>query len=223
MTAATSSDATNRAQLVGRGIALEGFTIGWNVLEAGLAVGSGIVARSVALTGFGVDSIIEVIAAVALFRRLRTEARGGGAADERSAMRVVALAFFALSAYVIVDSLWTLGTRRAAEGNFIGVAVAALALFVMPVLARAKLRVGEAIGSAALVADAKCTLACAWLSAAVLAGVALNAALGWWWADPLAALAMVPFLVREGREALEKSRGQATTCSCHGGCEETGS
>jgi divalent metal cation (Fe/Co/Zn/Cd) transporter len=91
----------------------------------------------------------------------------------------------------------------------------------MPLLARAKLRVGQAIGSAALVADAKCSMACAWLSVTVLVGLALNVALGWWWADPVAALCMVPFLVREGREALEAARGKETPCSCHGGCSSS--
>jgi divalent metal cation (Fe/Co/Zn/Cd) transporter len=109
-------------------------------------------------------------------------------------------------------------SARAPEPTVTGVGVAALALVVMPLLARAKLRVGREIGSAALIADATCTLACAWLSATVLHGVGLNALFGWWRADPLAAFAMVPLLVREGREALEKLRGEATTCTCHGGC-----
>ena len=216
--AVTGQGAAERERLVSRGLALEGITIGWNVLEAGLAIAAGIAARSIALTGFGADSVIEVVAAVALFARLRAEANGRGAAGEKGAMRVLALAFFLLTTYVVVDSIWTLGTRRAPEASVVGVGVALFALVVMPLLARAKLRVGEAIGSAALVADAKCTIACAWLAAAVLAGLALNATLGWWWADPVAALAMVPFLAREGREALEKSRRRATTCSCHGGC-----
>ena len=219
MTAALAQAGTDRAELVARGIALEGLTIGWNVVEASLAIGTGVLSRSIALTGFGADSVIEVIAAVALFARLRAEASGKGASGERAAMRVVAVAFFVLSAYVVADAGWTLVARRAPESSFAGVLVALAALVVMPLLARAKLRVGGAIGSAALVADAKCTLACAWLSAAVLVGVGLNAAFGWWWADPIAALVMVPFLVREGREGLEKARGEVTSCSCHGGCE----
>jgi divalent metal cation (Fe/Co/Zn/Cd) transporter len=214
----TPATAAPRDHLIARGLQLEALTIGWNVVEAGLALASGVMARSIALTGFGLDSAIEVVAAVALFERLRAEARGG-AGDERRALRVVGVTFLLLSAYIVVDAGMTLWSRRAPEASRIGVLVAALALVVMPVLARGKLRVGEALGSAALVADAKCSLACAWLSVTVLVGVGLNAALGWWWADPVAALGMVPFLVREGREALERAKGKETSCSCHGSCE----
>jgi divalent metal cation (Fe/Co/Zn/Cd) transporter len=214
----TTASAPLRADLVARGLQLEALTIGWNVLEAGLAIASGLAARSLALTGFGLDSAIEVIAAAALFVRLRAETRGGGRAAERRALWVVGVTFFLLSAYIVVDAGATLWARRPPESSRLGVLVAAAALVVMPLLSRAKLRVGEAIGSAALVADAKCSMACAWLSVTVLAGLGLNVAFGWWWADPVAALCMVPFLVREGREALEGARGKETSCACHGGC-----
>lgn len=203
----------SREELVGRGLRLETLTIGWNVLEAGLAIGSGVSAGSVALTGFGADSAIEVLAAVALYGRLRAELRGGRA-DDRRALRAVAVAFFLLGGYVLVEAGWTLWSRSAPESSRLGVVVALGALVAMPLLARAKLRVGREIGSRALVADAKCSLACAWLAATVLIGVGLNAILGWWWADPVAALVMVPLLVREGRESFEAARGKEC-CGCH--------
>ena len=208
----------SRQDLALRGLRLEALTIGWNVLEAGLALATGVAAKSVALTGFGVDSAIEVVAAVALYARLRAELVDG-LGDDRRALRVVGGAFFLLSAYVVIEAAWTLWSRSAPESSRAGVLVALGALVAMPLLARAKLRVGREIGSDALIADAKCSLACAWLSAAVLVGVGLNAALGWWWADPVAALVMVPLLIREGRESLEKAQGKKT-CGCHeGGCD----
>jgi divalent metal cation (Fe/Co/Zn/Cd) transporter len=186
-------------------------TIAWNVVEATSAILLGWLAGSVALVAFGLDSVIEVVAAVALFLRLRAEAQGAGAEDaehrERSALRVVAWTFFALAAFVAVDGAWTLFGHRTPERSVGGIAVSAVAFVVMPALGWAKLRVGRAIGSKALIADAKETFSCAILSGTVLVGVGLNAALGWWWADPVAALVMVPFLVREGREAIEHARG----------------
>ena len=208
-----------RRRLVRHGLRIEAMTIGWNALEATLAIGSGVAAGSVALTGFGLDSVIEVVAAVALFSRLRAEARGAAAAvAERRALGFVALTFFLLGLYIALDASVTLAWRRIPEASPLGVFVAASALIVMPLLARAKRRVGEAIGSPALIAEASCSLACAWLSAAVLLGVGLNTAIGWWWADPVASLCMVPLLVREGRESLAAARGQSAPCACHAGC-----
>jgi cobalt-zinc-cadmium resistance protein CzcA len=204
--AVITKDDGARQQLVQRGLTLEVVTIVWNVLEALLAIGAGVVAGSVALTSFGLDSAIESIAAGALFRRLAIELRGGDEANaraaERKARRIVGITFLLLSAYIVMDSGWSLWTRRQAAASPLGLAISAAALVVMPVLARAKLRVGRQLGSGALVADAKESLACAWLAAATLLGVGLNALVGWWWADAVAALAMVPFLVREGLEAM---------------------
>jgi divalent metal cation (Fe/Co/Zn/Cd) transporter len=194
-----------REQLVRRALTLEGLTITWNLVEAGAAVTAGLMAKSVALMGFGLDSLIELVAAGMLFMRLRAEGRGREPSEvlERRALRVVAATFFALAAYVGLEAAWTLWKRQAPESSSLGLAVTALALLVMPLLARAKLQAGRRLGSAALVADAKESFACAWLAGAALAGLALNATVGAWWADPAAALAMVPLLVREGREALE--------------------
>lgn len=201
-----------RRHLLRRGLRFEALTIAWNVAEAASAIFFGWLAGSVALVAFGLDSVIETISAGALYHRLGVELRGDDPEQaehrEQRARRLVGWTFFALAAYVVVESGVTLWTHRTAEKSLGGVVVAGLALVVMPALGWAKLRVGRAIGSRALVADAKETFSCAILSATVLVGVGLNAAVGWWWADPVAALAMVPFLVREGREALEDERDE---------------
>jgi divalent metal cation (Fe/Co/Zn/Cd) transporter len=211
----------SRSALVSRALRLETVTIVWNVAEAGLAIASGLAAGSVALTGFGFDSVIEVIAAGALYSRLRLELRGARADGERRALWIVAASFFVLTAYVVIEAALTLWSRHAPESSVLGVVVALLAVVVMPLLARAKMRVGTDLGSAALVADAKCTLACGSLSGAVLVGVGAHLAFGWWWADPVAALCMAPFLVREGREAVAKARGVVAPCGCHAACGST--
>lgn len=208
----------DRPRLVARGLQLEVISIAWNVLEAAAAVLAGYLAKSIALTSFGLDSLIEVVAAGALLHRLRAESRGREASEalERRALWIVAVTFFGLTAYVVLESGLSLWHRSRPESSPLGIAVTVLALIVMPLLARAKLRVGRAIGSAALVADAKESFACAWLAAAALLGVALNTLWGWWWADPVAALGMVPFLVREGREALQEARGGEGCHQCEG-------
>lgn len=209
----------SRGALVRQALLLERISIAWMVAEGGAAIATGLLAHSVALIGFGFDSGLELVAAFALFRRLSAELRGGDveAAErhERRALWIVGVTLLLLGAYIVIDAGLSLYRHRAPERSPLGLAVAVVALVAMPLLGRAKLRVGRAIGSRALVADAKETFACAWLSAAVVAGVGLNAALGWWWADSIAALAMVPFLVREGREALEEANGTAECSSCH--------
>jgi divalent metal cation (Fe/Co/Zn/Cd) transporter len=208
----TMKDATaqgDRQALVRHALFLEQLSTGWMLIEGGVAIATGLLAHSVALIAFGFDSALELVSAIALYRRLRAELLDGDAEaaerSERKALRVVGVTFFLLCAYIVVDSGWTLWRRGASESSPVGLTVAAIALVTMPALGVAKLRIGNAIGSRALVGDAKETLACAWLSAAVVAGVGLNAALGWWWADPVAALVMVPLLFREGREALEEA------------------
>jgi divalent metal cation (Fe/Co/Zn/Cd) transporter len=203
----------DRARLLHRGLRLEGLTIVWNVAEAASAIAFGALAGSVALVAFGLDSVIELVAAGALYQRLAAEL-GGREPEraehrERQALRVVGWTFFPLTAYVLVESIVALARHREPEKSLGGMIVAALALVVMPALGWAKLRAGRQLGSMALVSDAKETLACAILSATVLVGVGLNVTFGWWWADPVAALAMVPFLIREGREALEEAGGEA--------------
>jgi divalent metal cation (Fe/Co/Zn/Cd) transporter len=184
----------------------------YNVLEAVVALWAGAEAGSIALLGFGLDSVIECAAAGVLLWRLLVEARG---ADERHveetehrAQRFIGVTFLVLAAYVVVQAGIALAGSRAPEESGVGIVLAGLSMVVMPLVSWAKLRVARRIGSAALRAEAKETLACSYLSLALLVGLVLYATAGWWWADPVAALLMVPWLVKEG---LEGSRGR---CGC---------
>lgn len=201
--------AERRRALHRRAVVLEWFTVGWNVLEALVAVGAGLLAGSVALVGFGVDSGIEVISAVGLLWRLRTSAdapRDEETAAERRALAVVAFTFFALAAYVAYEAGSSLLAREAPDASPVGIALAALSLVVMPALALAKQRVGREWGSRALLADAVETWVCSYLSLALLLGLGLNALCGWWWADAAGGLAMLPVVVWQGVEALREAR-----------------
>jgi len=186
-------------------------TMAYNVVEAGIAVTSGILAGSIALVGFGLDSVIELAAAGALLWRLTVEARGAGhEAVERSERRVgrfIGVTFLALAAYVLVVALVALVTGDQPGESIIGIVLAAASLVVMPLVAWGKLHAAAVIGSASLRAEAKETLACAYLSLALLLGLVANAVAGLWWADPAAALLMVPWLVREGIEGLRGEEG----------------
>ena len=182
-------------------------TMFYNALEAIVAIAGGIAADSVALVGFGLDSIIELAAASLLLWRLRVEAAGADPETiERTDARVhrfVGITFFALALYVTAQALWILIARDAPEESLIGIVLAIASLVIMPLVAWGKLRAADQLGSRALRAEAMETLACSYLSFALLLGLALNAWAGWWWADPVAALAMVPWLIKEGREGLE--------------------
>jgi divalent metal cation (Fe/Co/Zn/Cd) transporter len=197
------------------GLWLVGATLAYNVVEAVIALASGAAADSIALVGFGLDSGIEVAAAAVLLWRLSLEARGvdGERLEhaERRVHRFVGATFLALALYVTGQAGWTLWSRHAPEASLVGIALAVASLVVMPLVAWGKLRAAREIGSAALRAEAKETLACSYLSFALLLGLVANAAGGWWWADPAAALAMVPWLVREGREGI---RGEGCADDC---------
>jgi divalent metal cation (Fe/Co/Zn/Cd) transporter len=193
-------------------VRLEYSTIGWNVVEAAVAVGSGIVAGSVALVAFGLDSAIEVVSATVVLAHLRAVLAGAepNAARQRWALRIIAFTFFALAAYMTVDAVLTVLRADRPSASPLGLLVTGAAVVVMPVLAWAKRRTAKELnahghqGSAVLVnADAAETLLCAVLSGATLVGVGANAVFGWWWADPLAGLVVVYFAIREGREAWE--------------------
>ncbi|MCU1445461.1 cation transporter [Cryobacterium sp.] len=180
-------------------------TIGYNVIEAAVALSAGTIASSAALVGFGLDSIVEVLSAAAIawqFSAPDPEKR------ERAALRVIAVSFFALAAYVSVDAALALFGVREAEHSPVGIALAAVSLAIMPVLSCIERRTGRELGSASAVADSKQTLLCSYLSAALLAGLLLNSLLGWSWADSIAALVIAGFAVREGLEAW---RGDACT------------
>ena len=190
-----------------RGLRLEYLTVGWNVLEGIIAVGAGIAAGSIALIGFGVDSFVETISGAVIIWRLMAETRGRHDDEaieriEQRAERLVGVAFMLLAAYVAFEAVRSLINRDAPEASPVGIALTALSIVVMLWLARAKRRVGEALGSRAMIADAQQTYACWYLSVVTLAGLALNAVFGFWWADPVAALGIAVLLVREGIEAL---------------------
>jgi divalent metal cation (Fe/Co/Zn/Cd) transporter len=202
-----------RVETVRRGKRLEQFTILWNSLEGIIAIGSGLAAGSVALVGFGFDSLIEVTSGIALLWRLHGDHdERNRDARERRSLHIVGASFLALAAYVAYDAATTLISREAPERSIPGTLIAAVSLIVMPLLARAKRQVARSIGSAAMTADAKQTELCTYLSAILLGGLVLNAAFGLWWADPAAALVMVPIIGNEGVEAL-----QGKTCACNEG------
>ena len=189
---------------------LVGVTATYNVIEAGVALWAGVEARSIALVGFGLDSIIECAAASVLLWRLAVEARGADARTvertERRALQFVGATFVGLALYVVAQGSWVLWNQTAPEESVLGIILAAVSLVIMPLVSWGKLRAAIEIRSAALRAEAKETLACSYLSLALLLGLVANAVAGWWWADPAAALLMVPWLIREGVGGL---RGEA--------------
>ncbi|WP_212842744.1 cation diffusion facilitator family transporter [Catellatospora sp. IY07-71] len=214
-----------RAVLARRVRLLVAATIAYNVIEAVVAITAGRVAGSTALIGFGLDSIIEVSSAAAVawqFSAADHEAR------ERSALRIIAVSFFALAAYVTFEAVQALVAGHRPEHSTVGMVLAALSLAVMPALSYAQRRAGRELGSRSAVADSKQTLLCTYLSAVLLVGLAANSLLGWWWADPVAALVIAVVAVKEGREAW---RGDACCgpaaalrpgAECADGCCSTG-
>lgn len=183
----------HQAAAVRRGTLLEYLTIGWNSIEALVAIAAGLFAGSIALVGFGFDSVIESLSGAIILWRL-----AAGEHRERLALRLVGASFIVLAAYVGIEAARTLYLQAPPERSYVGIAVAALSLVVMPLLAREKRKVSRELNSGALMADSKQTDLCAYLSAILLGGLVLNAAFGWWWADPVAGLAMVPLIIREG-------------------------
>lgn len=174
-------------------------TISYNVVEAAVAITAGTLASSIALVGFGLDSVIEVSSAAAVAWQF---AGPDPQRRERAALRVIAWSFFALAAFITVEAVRALLGGAEAERSPVGIALVALSVVVMPVLSLAQRRAGRELGSASAVADARQTMLCTYLSVAVLAGLLLNGTLGWWWADPAAALVLAALAVREGRNAL---------------------
>jgi len=204
-----------RTALVRRGLLLNWVTIAYNVIEAVIAIGAGVVAGSVALVGFGLDSVIEVTASGAAQWRLRADFDAPRRERvERATLRIIGWSFLALAGYVVYDSVDALVGREAPERSVVGLLLLALSAIVMPILARAKRRVARDMTSRALEAEATQTSLCAYLSVIALAGVAANALLGWWWADPVAALAMVPIIAKEGIEGARGEAHCADDCCC---------
>jgi divalent metal cation (Fe/Co/Zn/Cd) transporter len=191
ITALTSTALSRRARR------LAWATIVWNVIEAAVAIIAGVAASSIALVGFGLDSTVEVLSAVVILWQFH-----GLAEDrERRALRLIAVSFFTLAAYVAVQAIIDFSGRSEPESSLVGIGLAIASLIVMPILATAKRRTGRAMGSRTVVADGNQTKLCAYLSAILLGGLLLNAGVGWWWADPLAALAIAVLAANEGREA----------------------
>ena len=190
-----------------RGRRLAYLTIIWNSIEAIIAVGAGIAAGSIALVAFGVDSVIEVSSgAIILWRLMSGEHR------EQLALKLVGVSFLALSVYIAFDAVKSLWLHEPPQTTYVGIAVAALSLIVMPLLARAKRNVARQLNSKAMHADSRQTDLCAYLSAILLGGLILNALFDWWWADPVAGLIMVPIIAKEGIGAL---RGETCdNCGC---------
>lgn len=186
------------AQLRRLGFALEYASMAWMVAEAAVAITAGVLASSIALTGFGLDSVIEFFAAAIVVWQLRGETHGED--RETRAVRLIGVTFFALAAYLAAESIHDLATHARPAESIPGLAITAAALIVMPVLAIAKRQTGRALSNRTLIADSAETAFCAWTSAATLAGVGLNTALGWWWADPAAALVIAALAVKEGLE-----------------------
>ncbi len=208
---AQNSTTVQRAELVARGRRLEYLTIGWNTFEAVVALVSGLLAGSVALIGFGLDSVIETMSAGVLLWRFRTVVQSEK--REQTARRLVGICFLLLAVYTAAGAAHTLWTKAQPERSVPGILIAVAALIVMPLLGRAKRRVAAQLDSGALHSDSRQADFCAYLSAILLAGLLLHVWLGWWWADPVAALLMAPIIAREGVQGL---RGE--TCACGASC-----
>lgn len=204
-------------QLHRRALRLEWLTTGWNVLEAIVAIGAGLLSGSVALIAFGFDSLIEVLSAAALLWRLlragprATEAEHSRA--ERGALYLVALTFFLLGVYITIDAAKALIARSLPETSAIGIGLSIASLVAMPALGHTKQVTARTMGSKALAADAIETWVCAYLSAALLLGLGLHSLMGWWWADPAGALIMVPFIVWQGLKAVQEAREEGASVS----------
>jgi divalent metal cation (Fe/Co/Zn/Cd) transporter len=202
----TLADPAERAVLIRDAFRLEWLSIAWMVIEGAVAIGSGIIAHSVLLVAFGIDSVIELASAGVLVWRLSVELRHGrelAAATERQAGRVAGSLLFALALYVVVAAAVGLWQHTGAEFSAPGIILAVAAIPIMYLLARRKLAVAQQLGSRALRADAIESITCGWLSFVVVLGLAAQLALGAWWVDSLASLAIVYFLIKEGREAWE--------------------
>ncbi|QIB49351.1 cation transporter [Streptomyces aureoverticillatus] len=205
-------------------------TITYNVVEAVVALTAGTLASSTALIGFGLDSVIEVSSATAVAWQFSAREHAVREARERTTLRIIALSFFALAAYVSIDAARALAGSGEAESSVPGIVIASLSLLIMPFLSAAQRRAGRALGSASAVADSKQTLLCTYLSAVLLVGLLLDATLGWPWADPIAALVIAAIAVKEGRDAWRgkgccaapasaPAAAEAREGGCGGGCD----
>ncbi|MFM9629607.1 cation transporter [Streptomyces galilaeus] len=231
MTAISLGPSPVRGDVLARRIRLlVAATITYNVVEAAVAITAGTLASSTALIGFGLDSVIEVSSATAVAWQFSARDHDARDAREKTTLRIIAVSFFALAAYVGVDAVRALAGTGEAERSIPGIVIAALSLLVMPFLSAAQRKAGRELGSASAVADSKQTLLCTYLSAVLLVGLVLNATLGWSWADPIAALVIAGIAVKEGRDAWQgkgccapttpapPAGSEADACGCRPGC-----
>ncbi len=214
---ATQTYVQSRHRQLRLGIWIELIALFWMVIEASIAITTGFATRSVSLEGFGMDSIIELVAGSILLWRLLVEHRGGSievvSQAERRASWITGISLFGLALYIVADSAFAILTQSRPQISWWGIGLAITAAIIMPLLWQGKLRVAKRIGSTALKADAVCSVTCAYMSFTLLIGLLLNKFFGFWWADALAALALVYFIVREGREALHEAR-TGEMCNC---------
>jgi divalent metal cation (Fe/Co/Zn/Cd) transporter len=208
-----------RSSAVRSGVVVEAVTIVWMIIEAAVSIVAGVVARSVLLTAFGLDSVIELVSAGVLFWRLSVEARGGSLFHvervERRAAWIVGLGLSLLCVYVVLVALAGFVARLHPESSIVGIAIAIVAVAGMPVLARQKRAIAKQLDSAALRGDAACSITCAYMAATLLIGLVFNMAFGWWWADGIAALCLLYWLVGEALEALAGARAGHGGCACN--------
>lgn len=211
---ATQPIGLSRPEAVRRARLYNNATLGWNVIEGVVAVAAGIAASSVSLIGFGLDSGVEVSTSLVLMWRLAQERRSGCMAEhDRRATRGIALCFAALAVYVGYEAVAQIATREPPDVSVVGIVLAAVSVVAMPILARAKKRLGPVLGSQAVVSESRQTELCAWLSGVVLVGLGLNAVLGWWWADPIAALLLAGVA---GYEAVRTWKAESLEDTCCG-------
>lgn len=234
MTAISLGPSPARRDVLARRIRLlVAATITYNVIEAVVAITAGTMASSTALVGFGLDSIIEVSSAAAVAWQFSASDHAVREAREQRTLRIIAISFFVLAAYVTVDALRALAGTGEADRSIPGIVIAALSLAIMPFLSAVQRKAGRELGSASAVADSKQTLLCTYLSAVLLVGLVLNAILGWSWADPIAALVIAAIAVKEGRDAWQgkgccatpaaavvpSGGAEADACGCRPGCD----
>lgn len=198
--ASARSTSGDRERLVKRAKLLAWIGLGWHGIEAAVAIGAGIIASSIALVGFGADSLVEAIAGIVVLWRFAST-RAGSESAERRAQQIIAVCFYVIAAYVGIEAVRSLIGGEHPEVSYVGIGLSVVTLATMPPLAIAKARVGEQLGSSATKSEGRQTMLCAYLSAALLAGLGANALFGWWWADPVTALVIAAVAVREGREA----------------------
>ena len=208
------TDQQTRVAALNSGKRLEYFTIVWHLLEGGISVSAGVIAGSLSLVGFGVDSLIELVSGLAMLRRIKVDHRiEQRERNEKLTLKFIGWCFMALAVYLIFESMVSLVDRQAPERSRVGIIIALLSLVVMPLISRAKRNVGARLHSPAMNADAKQADFCAYLAAILLSGLLLNYWLNWWWADPLSAIGMALII---GNEGINASTGQWHCCDAHG-------